>query len=314
MHKNTYANVTTLSAIAISAILLTSFTMVGMQFSQHALAQKTTNSTSAPPPSANSTQPQPATSAPPSANISAPSSANSSAASANSTSAPSSANNTALPTVGQSFVWQGTASSQADPLQGHEKEYVAAILKPRSDNSVYSGVLTYTSSKGANVEIWHAFSPGNTTAIPKSFGVMKTASYSGKPIALTDISPSGSSGSVPFSGNAVLLHATSPFTVTYTVNAVAQPSKTVNNVQSAMASAQPKTLSSGTSSSSSTSGGTSGTSSSGGTSSSSSTSGGPAVVHHKHHGHSTSGGTSSTSGTGGSSSKSSSSKSGSGGY
>ena len=150
MHKNTYANVTTLSAIAISAILLTSFTMVGMQFSQHALAQKAANSASAAPaansasaaPAANSTQPQPATSAPPSANISAPpsanssatstnktsapSSANSSAASANSTSAPSSANNTALPTVGQSFVWQGTASSQADPLQGHEKEYVGS--------------------------------------------------------------------------------------------------------------------------------------------------------------------------------------------
>ena len=55
------------------------------------------------------------------------------------------------------------------------------------------------------------------------------------PIALTDISPSGSSGSVPFSGNAVVLHASSPFTVTYTVNAVAQPSKTVNNIQTAMA-------------------------------------------------------------------------------
>ena len=59
------------------------------------------------------------------------------------------------------------------------------------------------------------------------------------PIAVVDLSASGASGSIPFSGNAVLLHATSPFTVTYTVNAVAQPSKTVNNVQSAMAAAPP---------------------------------------------------------------------------
>jgi hypothetical protein len=178
--------------------------MVGMQLSQHALAQN-------------------ATSAAPSTN------ATSAAPSTNATSA-----------VGQSFVYQGTASSQVSPLAGHAKEYVAAVLKPRADGAVYSGVLTYTASKGVNVEIWHAYSPGNTSALAsKTFGAVKTASYNGMAIALVDLSPSGASGSVPFSGNAVLLHATSPFTVTYTVNAVAQPSKTVNNVQSAMAAAPP---------------------------------------------------------------------------
>ena len=221
MHKNTYANVPTLSAIAISAILLTSFTMVGMQSSQHALAQ---NATSAGPTNATSAGPPNATSAAPSTN-----------------------NTASQAAVGQSFVAQGTASSQVSPLPGHAKEYVAAILKPRSDGAVYSGVLTYTASKGVNVEIWNAYNPGNTSALTsKTFGALKTASYSGMPIAVVDLSASGASGSIPFSGNAVLLHATSPFTVTYTVNAVAQPSKTVNNVQSAMAAAPPaapKTLS-----------------------------------------------------------------------
>jgi hypothetical protein len=137
-------------------------------------------------------------------------------------------------------VAQGTASSQVSPLAGHAKEYVAAILKPRSDGSVYSGVLTYTASKGVNVEIWNAYNPGNTSTLTsKTFGALKTASYNGMAIAVADLSPSGATGSIPFSGNAVLLHATSPFTVTYTVNAVAQPSKTVNNVQSAMAAAPP---------------------------------------------------------------------------
>jgi hypothetical protein len=210
MHKNTYANVPTLSAIAISAILLTSFTMVGMQLSQHALAQ---NATSAAPTNVTSAAPTNVTSAAPT----------------NETSA-----------VGQSFVYQGTASSQVSPLADHAKENVAAVLKPRDDGAVYSGVLTYTASKGVNVEIWHAYSPGNTSSLTsKTFGALKTASYNGMAIALVDLSPSGASGSVPFSGNAVLLHATSPFTVTYTVNAVAQPSKTVNNVQSAMAAAPP---------------------------------------------------------------------------
>ena len=233
MHKNTYANVTTLSAIAISAILLTSFTMVGMQFSQRAAAQQMANNTSAPP-SANMT------SAPPSANMTSEQpSANmtSEQPSANATSE-FSANATTEPTSGQSFVWQGTASSRHSPLEGHEKEYVAVILKPRSDNGVYSGVLTYAASRGANVEIWHALS-ANTSEIPKSFGALRSASINGMPIALTDISPSGSSGSVPFSGNALLLRATSPFTVTFTVNAVAQPAKTVNDIQSAMMAEKP---------------------------------------------------------------------------
>src|SRR2546421_9774167 len=102
--------------------------MVGMQLSQHALAQ---NATSAAPTNATSAGPTNATSAAPSTN------------------------NTGAqePAVGQSFVWQGTKSSQVDPLPGHEKEQVAAILIPRSDDGVYSGVLTYTASKGVAVQI-----------------------------------------------------------------------------------------------------------------------------------------------------------------
>jgi len=264
MHKNTYATVTALTAIAISAILLTSFTMVGTQLSQRALAQGTStgpssNSTSAGPTNSTSAGPTNSTSA-------GPTNATSSAA--------PSTNQTASqgPAVGQSFVWQGTKSSQVSPLAIHKgKEYVAAVLIPRGDNAVYSGVLTYTASKGVNVEIWHAFKPGNTTSLAsKSFGTLKTADYNGMPVAVVDLSPSGASGSVPFSGNAVVLHATSPFTVTYTVNAVAQPAKTINNVQSAMAAAPPaapKTLAGG-STGKTTSGGT--TSSSSGTSSKSS--------------------------------------------
>jgi hypothetical protein len=137
-----------------------------------------------------------------------------------------------------------------------------------------------------SLEIWHAFSvnttsPGDTLQYWKTFGVLKTASFNGMPIALTDISPSGSSGTVPFSGNAVVLHATSPFTVTYTVNAVAQPAKIVNNMQTAMAVSTPKTPS---------------TTSVGTSNSTKATSGGTVtVVHHKHHGKSSVGTSNSTS-------------------
>jgi hypothetical protein len=224
MHKNQYVTYTTLSAIAVSAILLTSYTVGGMLFSQRAIAQ--TNATSAAPSNATSAAPSNATSAAPS-NATAP--------------------------VGQSFVWQGTKSSVADPLAKHGKEQVAWILIPRPDDAVYSGVLTYTASKGANPEVWHLFSPGNSTAFSKTFGTVSASPYSGKSFAVADLS-SGASGSIPFSGNALLLHAKSPFTVTYTVNAVAQPAKTFNDIKSmttAAAAAAAKTNSSKTSSSSS---------------------------------------------------------------
>ncbi|NAL77123.1 hypothetical protein [Nitrososphaera sp. AFS] len=230
MHKNTHANVSTLSAIAISAILLTSFTMIGMQYLPHAMAQ--TNSTSAAP-SANMTSPSGnATGAAPSGNASSSSSSSGAATSANATSAQE-------PPIGQSFVLTGTKSSQESPLPGHTKDQVVGILIPRTDNAVYSGVLTYTASKGANVEVWNDFNPGNSSAIPKTFGSMKTSEYQGKPVAIVDLSPSGGSGSVPFSGKAILLHATSPFTVTYTVNAVAQTAQQKSDVKTAMALATP---------------------------------------------------------------------------
>lgn len=260
MHKNTHANVSTLSAIAISAILLTSFTMIGMQYLPHAMAQ--TNSTNAAP-SANMTSPSGnATGAAPSGNASSSSSSSGAATSANATSAQE-------PPVGQSFVLTGTKSSQESPLPGHTKDQVAAILIPRTDNAIYSGVLTYTASKGANVEVWNDFNPGNSSAIPKEFGSMKTSEYQGKPVAIVDLSPSGGSGSVPFSGKAILLHATSPFTVTYTVNAVAQTAQQKSDVKTAMALATPpapKTLSGGSNSTSSGGSHTSSSSSSSGSS------------------------------------------------
>ena len=253
MYKNTHAKASTLSAIAISAILLTSFTTIGMLYLPHAMAQTNSTSSSAAP-SSNGTS----SSAAPSGN--GTSSSSSAAPSGNSSSSTTNATSAQEPAAGQSFVWQGTKSSQADPLSGHTKEQVTAILLPRSDKGVYSGVLTYSASKAVNVEVWHIFSPGNKTAIPtKTFGDMKAADYQGKGYAISDISPTGASGSVPFSGNVLLLHATSPFTVTYTVNAVAQPAKQVNGIESAMALAAPpaptkQTLSGGSVSSSSGSG------------------------------------------------------------
>src|SRR5207249_732874 len=114
------------TAIAISAILLTSFTMVGMQYSHHAMAQ-VSNATS---PSGNATGAAPSGNATggPSGNATGGPSGNATATSAQE------------PPIGQSFVITGTKSSQVSPLPG-KKDQLAAILVPRADDGIYSGVL-----------------------------------------------------------------------------------------------------------------------------------------------------------------------------
>jgi hypothetical protein len=120
------------------------------------------------------------------------------------------------PTIAESFTWQRMVSSKIDPLSGRN---LAVVLLPRSDGAVYSGVITYTASRDVNVEIWHNFKKRT----PEPIGNTSIAQYGSHAIAISDILSSGS-GSIPFSGNAVLLNSQSPFKVSYTVNAVARPS------------------------------------------------------------------------------------------
>jgi hypothetical protein len=128
------------------------------------------------------------------------------------------------PHIGQSFVIQASSpkDSQIDPLPGHENEYVVPILLPRSDGAVYSGVLnvsaiTYGSAvNDVGVEAWNIV--GNNT--------INSVLYNGTSFNVTDTprasDPSSHSifSMVPFSGNALLLHGSSPFFTEYTVNGI----------------------------------------------------------------------------------------------
>ena len=221
-----------LAGIAISAILVGSSIINGSQFTHRALAQAATT-TPAPRPAAGG----------------------------------------GTPPIGKSFTWSGVVSSTQDPLLGHEKHTIAMILPPRPDGAVYTGVLTYSSSKPVETVVLHAFNLPNTTQVPADFGSLSVSPFGKGQVAVSVITPpTGSSptnsASVPFAGNAVVLHNLKgvKFVADYTVTATTSPAVTKNDISSTKAALT--TATAGTSG-----GGTSG--GGGGSSKSSSTSEGP---------------------------------------
>ena len=140
------------------------------------------------------------------------------------------------------IIRQGTVTSSQDPLPGHEGMQMATILPFRQDGTVYSGVLTYTSTAPVEVvtlnmqtlneteqDILNATDDGefgalftsqldDQTSLSSSYNI---PSYAGSPIP---------SASVPFVGNAVWLHTLdgTPFSATFAVNALVLPSQIQN--------------------------------------------------------------------------------------
>lgn len=132
----------------------------------------------------------------------------------------------------QKIAQQGTVTSSVDPLPGHEEHQSTSILRLRSDDGVYSGVVTFTASDEVEMQVFHKVSDSSASpseiSIPESFGTLTTTPLpdgSGS-IIITSIVPDyGSSGpftaSIPFSGNSLSLHNVEgePFAATYTVTA-----------------------------------------------------------------------------------------------
>ena len=206
---------TVLSCIAISAILVASSLIAGIQFTQPALAQTA------------ATPPPPPTSPPP-------------AASTKKTAATSTE-----PPLGKQVNWQGTVSSLPDLTSARGRGAVAVILPPRKDGGLYTGVITYTASKPVSVEVWNQLSGvGPTTVVPREFGAISLSpGTTGKSYALALVGPAGPSGSVPFTGNGVALHSTSaPFIATYSLTATTSTPMVKNNLTSATVAASAAAL------------------------------------------------------------------------
>ena len=113
---------------------------------------------------------------------------------------------------------------------------IVVALPLRQDGKIWTGTVTFTASKPIEVEVEHKYNPkvipdakhgapynakwiDNATRIALSPMTM----FSNTPVAVTN-SPI-STGSFVFAGSALLFHKTDgiPFTVTYTIDAVAKP-------------------------------------------------------------------------------------------
>jgi hypothetical protein len=116
------------------------------------------------------------------------------------------------------------------------KHQIVVALPLRQDGKIWTGTVTFTASKPIEVEVEHKYNPkvipdarhgapynakwiDNTTSIALSPMTM----FSNTPVAVTNTPIS--TGSFVFAGSALLFHKTDgiPFTVTYTIDAVAKP-------------------------------------------------------------------------------------------
>jgi hypothetical protein len=222
MRKNEELNNAALSRIAISAIFVGSFIFAGSQFSQQGLAihegavigTTTLTQSQIAGGGDNATTAQNQTGGGP---------------------APATTE-TAMqePTLNRPFTWQGTLSSS--PIEGvEEEEQSAVILPPRRDGGVYTGWLTFSSSKPIQVEVWHEYNPENTTAIPEVFGTEQIIPFGGKEYARSLIEPATEgalSATVPFAGNALALTGEEEFIGTYSVSAASTQPRIFNNIES----------------------------------------------------------------------------------
>jgi hypothetical protein len=265
MHKSEELNNAALSRIAISAILVASFIFAGSQFSQQTLAIHEGNATDTTTLTQSqlaggggaatqdqtgggaatqnqtggdaATQNQTGGDAATQNQTGGDAAAAAAGAGAGAGATPTTQTGMQEPTLNRPFTWQGTVSSESRPIEGTEDgEQLAVILPPRNDGGVYSGVLTFSSSKPIQVEVWHEYDPGNTTGIPEVFGTEQIISSRGKEYATSLIEPGAEgalSATVPFSGNAIALNGGGEeFIATYSLTAGATQPRTINNVES----------------------------------------------------------------------------------
>ena len=112
-------------------------------------------------------------------------------------------------------------SATRNQYNNTNEEY-ATVLAPRSDGSIYSGVITFTASDPVRIEIQHPISLDNKTVNNKQLqGIIKYSNN--QPISASSIVPNYSddhfSSSIFFTGKALEFAYEKPFVVMYTVSA-----------------------------------------------------------------------------------------------
>jgi len=139
--------------------------------------------------------------------------------------------------VGQKTEMSNPASPTVTP-HGKVPHQIIFALPLRNDNKIWTGTVTFPASKSIEVEVLHGYKPQSSidaehgepyhATLPnnKTIAISTMTMFTDTPVKVTDTPIS--TGSLQFTGSALVFHKTSgePFTVTYTVDALA---RTPNN-------------------------------------------------------------------------------------
>ncbi len=137
------------------------------------------------------------------------------------------------PNVDQPFVWRGLITSKIDGLPSPENDVQSAVILPlRDDNGIYAGTLTYQANSPVDVTVWNDVAPGISTAIPEDLGEIEDIGVVENKTVIPTVVTSGTSGSVPFLGNALELRGDdeTPFVATYAISANAANPERISNL------------------------------------------------------------------------------------
>ena len=135
-------------------------------------------------------------------------------------------------TTATNFTAQKTAISTVDTLPGHQMHQAVIVLPQRTDGKVWVGTISWSASKPVELRLLQNY---NTSVTPDAaHGKPVTAQFSNGESAISLLLasngaatvPSYYSGSMNFAASQVAFHTLGgiPFTITYTVDAVAKTS------------------------------------------------------------------------------------------
>ena len=123
----------------------------------------------------------------------------------------------------QKIAYSDILGSATRNQYNNTNEQFVTVLAPRTEDSFYSGVITFTASEPVKIEIQHSLKLDNATFDNKE--IQKTIKYiNNKPVLASTLVPNypnnSFSSSITFTGKALEFSYEKPFVVTYTVNAV----------------------------------------------------------------------------------------------
>ena len=139
------------------------------------------------------------------------------------------------PNLNEYFVWNGFVSSNIDGLPSPEDDSQSAVILPlREDNGLYSGTVTFQSNSPVDVVAWNRAPEAGEIATSEDFGDVANIGIIQNETVVPVVIASGTSGSVPFIGNALELVGDDEEScaASYSLNALAAEPEMVSDLTS----------------------------------------------------------------------------------